>query len=104
MGYNTVAVIFNDHTHQIKTDDDFGRRVAQAMHGWLDRDRDPMNTWFGSGQVVSQAHADYSQIVVVGRNTGKPLAECTDLDDYALTQLADALTRHGWVAKRPARR
>lgn len=100
MGYNTVALLINDQTHAIEQDD-FGRRVSRAMHNWLDRDRDPMGVWFGSGAIISQAHADYSQIVVVGQNTGKPIQDCNNLDHYALMQLAEALIRHGWTARPP---
>jgi D-alanyl-D-alanine carboxypeptidase len=101
VGYNTVAVLFNDHMHRIQDDPDFGRHVAQAVRAWTWPDRARSATHFGSGQVISQAHADYSQVVVVGRNAGKPIVECEDLDHYALGQIADALRRHGWSVKPP---
>lgn len=103
MGINTVAVLFNDQTDAFRRDGPLGRDIANAMTaGWSLRGRDRLATWFGSGQVVSQAHADYSQVVVVGRNTGKPISECDDLDFYALDQIAEALRRHGWTVKPPA--
>lgn len=105
MGFNTVAVIFNDHTHRLQEDDGrLSREIAKAMRGWSMRDRDRMATWFGAGQVVSQAHADYSQVVVVGQNSGRPISECGNLDWYALDQIEAALKRHGYVVKKPKKR
>ena len=104
MGFNTVAVIFNDHTHRLLEDDGrISRDIATAMRNWGMRDRDSMATWFGAGRVVSQASADYSQVVVCGHNGGAPISECGVLDFYALDQIADALRRHGWTAKPPAK-
>lgn len=102
MGFNTVAVLYNDHQHRLAEDDgSISKRIAAAMRGWSLRDRDRLATWFGAGQVVSQAHADYSQVVVCGQNGGRPLSECDDLDRVALDQLVSALTRHGYnVTKR----
>lgn len=105
MGINTVAVLFNDQTDAFRRDGPLGRDIANAMTtGWSMRDRDRLATWFGPGRVVSQAHADYSQVVVCGHNGGAPIAECNDLDFYALDQIADALRRHGWTVKPPAKK
>ena len=101
MGFNTVAVLYNDFN--FATFPAIGHRIAEAMRGYSYRDRDPMVTHFSAGMVISQAHADYSQVVVVGRNTGGPIVECNDLDYYALGQIADALLRHGWTVKPPAK-
>ena len=102
MGFNTVAVLYNDHTHRLANDDgQISKKIAKAMQSWSIRDRNRLATWFDAGQVVSQAHADYSQVVVVGQNTGRPIVECNDLDHYALKQIADALRRHGWTVKPP---
>lgn len=99
MGFNTVAILLNDQTHEFANDGPLGARIANAMRNYPSRDR--LDCWFGAGKVISQAHADYSQVVVVGRNTGCPLSECTDLDWYAINQLKDALERHGYrVTKR----
>jgi hypothetical protein len=105
MGFNTVAVLYNDHTHRLRSDDgSISQEIGRAMQHWSIRDRDRMATHFGAGMVVSQAHADYSQVVVVGQNRGRPIVECDDLDHYALGQIADALRRHGWNVKPPAKR
>lgn len=104
MGYNTVAVLYNDCTHLIRKDGDIGRRIANAMQSWHARDHYPLDLYFGSGEVCSQAHADYSQVVVVGQNRGRRLCDCDDLDGYALDQMADALRRHGWTVKEPGKK
>ncbi|TDR90265.1 hypothetical protein [Enterovirga rhinocerotis] len=101
MGFNTVAVLYNDHTHRIAEGGEFGASMAAAMQGWLRRDRDRLATWFGSGMIVSQAHADYDQVVIVGQNRGCPIHEANDLGWQALDQMKDCLERHGYkVTKR----
>lgn len=101
VGYNSVAVLFNDQLEAIRNDANTGERIANAMRGWHMRDRDRLATWFGYGQIVSQDHADYSQVVVCGQNGGRPLADCDKLDRYALDQLVSALVRHGYSVKAP---
>lgn len=101
MGFNTVAVLYNDVNFETRPD--IGKRIQEAIRGWSWRERDRLATNFGAGMVVSQAHADYSQVVVVGQNRGRPIVECEDLDHYALGQIADALRRHGWTVKPPAK-
>lgn len=104
MGINTVAVLYNDMTNIMRSNGRVGEELAAAMtSGWSLRTRDKLATHFTGGMVISQAHADYSQIVVVGRNSGAMLAECNDLDTFALNQMADALQRHGWTVKAPSR-
>lgn len=102
MGFNTVAVLYNDF--DFSKQPDIGWRIQRAIRGWSLRDRDSLATYFGAGMIVSQAHADYDQVVVVGRNRGRPISEANDLDYLALTQMAECLQRHGWTAKPPARR
>lgn len=103
MGFNTVAVLYNDFNFANATPE-LGSRIQDAIRGWSIRERDHMATHFGCGIVVSQAHADYSQVVVVGQNRGRPIVECNDLDHYALGQIADALRRHGWKVIPPVKK
>jgi len=103
MGFNTVAVLLNDFTHELQRDGRYGERIAQAMRN-CGHKREGLSTSFGAGSCISVAHADHTQIVVVGRNAGKPLSEATDLDIWALEQMADALLRHGWRVKPPVRK
>lgn len=100
MGYNTVAVLYNDHTHEIGKSGPVGARIRSAILGWSDRGRDRLATHFGCGQVISQEHADYSQVVIVGGNTGVRACDATDLDWYAIDQMAKCLERHGYTVKK----
>jgi hypothetical protein len=102
MGFNTVAVLYNDANFDRP---DMGERIQKAMRGWSVRDRFPMETHFGAGIVISQAHADYTQVVAVGRNTGGPISELTtDLDWFALEQLKACLENHGYKVTKPRRK
>lgn len=102
MGFNTVAVLYNDAN--IANESDLGKRIHDAMRGWSWRERDRMVTHFGCGMVVSQAHADYTQIVAVGENRGRPIQDCNDLNYGPLANMAECLIRHGWTVKPPKRR
>lgn len=113
MGFNTVAVLYNDTIDMGRHDIALGERIYRAVIGWHDRGRQPSSTDIfarngnssGSyGQVISQAHADYTQIVAVGGNTGRPIQDCNDLDYMALSAMAECLIRHGWIARQPVRK
>lgn len=94
MGFNTVAVLYNDF--DFTKQQHLGERIQSAMRSWPDRDRIQLGANFGCGIVISQAHADYTQVVVVGRNTGYPISEATDLDWYALNQIKACLEANGY--------
>lgn len=98
MGYNTVAVIYNDHMGEIQKQ---MPRLADAIRGWLVRDNDALATCFESGLVVSQDHADDLQVVVVGRNTGARLT-CEEASSEHLEALAEILQAHGYGVKGPS--
>lgn len=102
MGFNTVAVLYNDFN--FATYPALGHRIAEAIRGYSYRDRDANVTHFGAGIVISQAHADYTQIVAVGRNTGQPVADATELDWYALDQMKRCLENHGFKVTKPKRK
>jgi hypothetical protein len=102
MGYNTVAVLYNDHN--FKDDSTIGPRIQNAMRNWSWRDRDPLATHFGVSVVVSQAHADYPQVVVVGQNSGRPISEANGLDRMALDQMVACLVRHGYKITAPKKK
>jgi hypothetical protein len=104
MGFNTVAVLYNDCTHEFEKDGPLGQRIANAMRGYHSRDRDRLATWFGAGQVISQAHADYYQITAIGKNGGCDIREARGLDWMALEAMADCLKRHGYTVKLPTKR
>lgn len=114
MGYNTVLVVYNDTVDWGEKDPEIGRRIHEAVRGWSVRKhrpgatdifaRFPQGGGASYGQVVSQEHADYSQVVVVGGNTGRPINECEELDWHATNQIAEALKRCGWTVKPPKRK
>lgn len=101
MGFNTVAVIYNDHTHRIEKDGPIGESMAQAIRNWHGRRDDRIASHFGAGMIVSVAHADVSQVVIVGRNSGERAQDATDLDWYALEQMKECLERHGYRVTKP---
>jgi hypothetical protein len=103
MGFNTVAVLFNDFTHELERDGGYSKRIAEAMRN-VGHNREGLSGWFGAGKCISQAHADYTQIVAVGGNTGKHIRDANDLDWMALDQMADCLRRHGWRVRPPGKR
>lgn len=57
-----------------------------------------------TGMVISQAHADHEQVVIVSKNGGQYVSDANDLSWIALEGMAECLRRHGWTAKRPSRR
>ncbi len=101
MGFNTVAVLYNDHN--FAQQHELGKRIHDAMRSWSWSDRDRMALNFGCGMVISQAHADYTQIVAVGENRGRPIQDCNDLNHGPLANMAECLIRHGWTVKPPAK-
>jgi len=101
MGYNTVAVIYNDHHGGAYRSLE---QMDHAIQGWTARDRDPQITYFGFGKVISQAHADDDQVVIVGRNDGVTAREASNLSSYALDQMRDCLERHGFRVSKRARK
>ena len=95
MGFNTVAVLYNDHTHDMPT------RMRDAILQSAGCSDDRLAGFFGYGMVITQNHADNSQVVIVGQNNGVLASEAKDLDWWALRQMQDCLERHGYkVTKR----
>lgn len=96
MGFNTVAVLYNDHTSEIRNSGRIGERMAEAMLAWAPHRKGGLSTNFGAGMVISVAHADYSQVVIVGRNWGQRACDATDVDQSALDEMKECLERHGY--------
>ena len=101
MGYNTVVVVYNDMMgHSTRS----LARMDEAIRNWHGRrEGDHLTTYFGLGQVLSCEHADYEQVVVVGRNTGQRIRDAKDLSAIALEDMAKCLERHGYKVSPPAR-
>lgn len=104
MGYNTVAVLLNDFTHEIRKDGPIGERIARAMQSYSIRKRDPLSMNFNAGSIISQDHADGEQVVIVSRNSGVRADEADNLGWQALHDMAECLKRHGYVVKPPSKR
>lgn len=96
MGYNTVAVIYNDHTG------DKNRTLGELDRSVIGFSYDParrLSNSFGFGMVISQAHADYDQVVIVGKNNGFSVDKVNDLGSGAASQMIDCLIRNGYLSK-----
>lgn len=104
MGYNTVAVLLNDFTHEIEKSGPVGDRIARAMRGWYRREDDNLATFFGCGVVISQDHADGEQVVIVSKNTGARADEANGLGWQALNDMQECLERHGYKVTPPKRK
>lgn len=107
MGYNSVAVLLNDMSHEIENSADFGKRLAFAMNNWSPIDGNkscgPHHT-----RIISRDHSSGFQIVCVHGNTGWRVDN--SLYDnlfsgigawHAFQQMADCLKRHGYTVKPP---
>jgi hypothetical protein len=104
MGYNTVAVLYNDFTAEIAKSGQIGTRIADAMRRYSSRREGQFATNFGAGMVISQAHADCEQVVIVSRNYGVRADEATNLGPGALNDMAECLERHGYKVTAPKRK
>ncbi|MFG1429357.1 hypothetical protein [Roseixanthobacter glucoisosaccharinicivorans] len=102
MGYNTVAVIYNDHSDTIKKSGRLGERIWDAMvaaGSWRCQTHERN---FGSGYIVSQAHADTWQITAIGCNFGYRLGDPNNPPPPdALEMAAWALREHGYKVTKP---
>lgn len=101
MGFNSVAVIFNDHLHDIKNSSTFGSDVYYAVR---EVDLNPNNRdlkgYFGSGMIISSAHADFDQLVVVGQNRGRLLRDEKNPSPVLINQLVDYLKDQGYSVRK----
>lgn len=100
MGFNTAMVVLNDYTHEIRKDQEFGRKVIEAIQ---QSHRGDLHLQGFS--ILPSSHADNMQIIAVGGNSIKRLGygHYTDDDEKLLRKLAD---QHGFnlVRKRAARK
>ena len=97
MGFNTVAILYNDHMGDLPDDPRLGERMRKAMLYWQARRLHPLDLSFGPGCVISQDHADNAQVVIVHRNAGVRADEAKDLDWYAIQQMKECLERNGYI-------
>ena len=106
MGFVTVAVLYNDFSHEIRGNyRDFGKRLADAMNNWSPAPKyDFEDGYFHAGRVVSRDHSTGYQVVVAHHGEGYTIDKAADLPPIVLDRLADCLKRHGWIAKPPPRK
>lgn len=93
MGYNTVAVLYNDHGYRIK---DRAPDINEAMsRKSITGDGD-----FGYGEIISCQHADCDQVIIVGQNSGRLLTYREgNRQDFDI--LANLLRERGYSVKAP---
>lgn len=104
MGYNTVALILNDTIGMDRDNPAFGEQTLRAIDSWPGRDPYKFDLEAGrqrSLRVISVAHADYRQVVVVHRNCGRVLNRGGEPMDGDLEALADILRDRGWKVTAP---
>ena len=111
MGFNSVLIVLNDALHEIGDDSNFGAGVKSAVQSH-DRRRNPRPDIMARGNfcthanaatVVSVAHADCPQVVVVKHNTGWSAWE-DDTPDHIINDLIAVLNHHGYsVKKKPTK-
>lgn len=94
MGWNTVALLFNDQSNE------WPPCMRRAMSA---RDRGPEFAHFGFGEIVSAAHASGMQVVVAGGNTARRVSAIDAAEQSDLDALAEVLKGHGYSIKRPGR-
>jgi hypothetical protein len=111
MGYNTVVLVLNDATDLIEQDQSFGSNLRSAIVESAARGkcRDiPAYSTNGravhvnAATVLSCAHADVPQIMLVKQNYGWNLWK--EMPEGALGDLKALLHHHGYdVRKRPTK-
>ena len=76
MGWNTTVLVYNDALSEIKSDKEFGAKLAAAISGMPAARQQGMRVDVPSGShanaamVVETHHADNTAIVTVGGNLG----------------------------------
>jgi hypothetical protein len=92
MGFNTACIIRNDFLHEIESDPDFGKKVADAVRANGD---ERIMRYHGQGfAVMKSQHADYTQVVALGGNVIRSLGSggnCRASDEAVLRYLAESM-------------
>lgn len=113
MGYNTAIVVMNDALSVIKNDPKFGESlynaVSQAHRGEsIDvpahtyRDGEVRGVYCNAATVVSVAHADEPQVMVIKYNSGYVAKYKETLPDHVIEDMKWVLKQHGYrVSKEP---
>lgn len=116
MGWNTAIMVCNDSLHVIKDDVNFGKKLAGAC-GYLNGaafypDRylsvtasDGRNIHCNAARVISHDHADDTQLIAVGHNTGRYLGSIGHMpdiedDDDVVKAMKWFLRRRGYYIRK----
>lgn len=97
MGWNTVVVIYNDTIDLIeKYPEKYSKKIHDAVRNCYFNKKE-LDTKFGLGQAISTEHANWSQVVIVGRNSGYNIKnkDCPK-DTMAIIQMKEYLEKHGY--------
>lgn len=72
MGFNSVMVVLNDRLHEIEEDKSVGKEIWRAIteKGWPNPNHTYPNYYDHGLQCVGVGHADETQVIIVGQNTG----------------------------------
>ena len=100
MGFNTVAVLLNDRAEEIRKSGRLGERIHDAICAYSHSPRNRIDRYFGAGNIVSMAHADTPQVVVVFGNTGWSAWD-ENIPPEALEHIARALRDKGYRVTKP---
>lgn len=89
MGYLTSVMVYNDMLEEIRNDTEFGQHLWSAVLAWNGRTRSRTRLQIGRHQscVVSQAHADHPQIVMLWRNSAYAFSD--HLDPHVTDEMID---------------
>ncbi len=113
MGYNTAIVVMNDALGAIKNDPKFGESLYNAVleaqrnkqvdvPAYTYRDGEVRGIHCNAATVLSTAHADDPQVMVVKGNTGYVAKYKETLPDHVIEDMKWVLQQHGYrVSKAP---
>lgn len=125
MGFNSVVVVMNDAIGTIEKDHLFGKHLAETVIGCCGRggekdvpaysykdngstfqpDLVPVGVHCNAATVLSTAHADCPQVVVVKHNTGYVYKYKEVLPEHVLLDLKWVLEQHGFsIRKKTAKK
>lgn len=113
MGYNTAVLVMDDALHAIKEDPKFGENlyyaVLESQRGkQVDipartyRDGEVQGIYCNAATVISSAHADDPQVMVIKYNSGYVAKYKGTLPDHVIEDMKWVLKQHGYhVSKEP---
>jgi len=115
MGYNTTVVVMNDALEQIASDNQFGKKLRDAVLG-LSLGIDPKtgrhyrsqdvsaHNHVNAATVIETHHADHHAIVAVGGNYGTVLGHAHCDQDQKLAIIKQLAESMGYTLRKKAQR